>query len=481
MNVTKDSSSPTEVVLNVELAPEDEEPFLNRSCRRLAARVQIPGFRPGKAPRSIIESHLGRATLVQEAIEFMVPETLDQVLKQEDLQAFAEPDLEMLEMEPVSFKAVVPLEPIVELGDLSSVKLERQSNEVTDENVAEVIERFRYDAAPWEPAERPVRFGDLVTLDVKGVIGGEEVMEDEGVDYIPELDNPLPAPGFSVHLEGMTEGQQKEFTLTFAEDYAEEEYAGKECRMNVLVHAIKEKILPELDDEFAKGVRDGYESLEALRDYVREQLTEAAESASRRKAEQDGLEELAKVSTVQASGLLYERELDAMCRERERSLRGHRLDMETYLSMVGQSEEEWREQLKPLAEQRLNTTLLLRKLARDQDIDVDSDEVETQIETMVGELTQAQDSLRQAFSSDAARDSVRSSLFRDKVVQRLLELIEGPGPEAAAPPGEPPVASEDSGEADRNEDEGPPGEDPAEAASPLSPEVNEEGAKPDAE
>ncbi len=481
MNVTKDSSNPAELVLNVELAPEDEEPFLNRSCRRLAARVQIPGFRPGKAPRSIIETHLGRATLVQEAIEFMVPETLDQVLKQEDMQAFAEPDLEILEMEPVSFKAVVPLEPIVELGDLSSLKLERQSTDVTDENVTEIIERFRYEAAPWEPVERPVRFGDLVTLDVKGVIDGEEAIDDDGIDYIPELDNPLPMPGFSVYLEGMTEGQQKEFTLTFPEDYAETEYAGKECLMSVLVHSIKEKVLPELDDEFAKSVRDGYENLDALRDYVRRQLTEAAESASQRKAEQDGLEELTKVSTVQASGLLYERELDAMCRERERSLRGHQLDMDTYLSIMGQSEEQWREELKPLAERRLNVTLLLRKLAREQGIDVDTDEVETEIDSMVTELSQSQESLRQAFSSDAAKDSVRSSLFRQKVLQRLLEIIEGHGPEAAAPPGEPPLASEDGGEANREEDDGLPAEDPAGAASSPSPEANEEGAKPDAE
>ena len=124
MNVTKDSTSPTEVVLSVEMAPEDEEPFISRSYRRLVSRIQIPGFRPGKAPRSIVESHVGRSALVQEAIEFMVPETLDQVLKQENLQAFMEPDLEILEVEPVSFKAVVPLEPIVQLGDLASIKLD---------------------------------------------------------------------------------------------------------------------------------------------------------------------------------------------------------------------------------------------------------------------------------------------------------------------------------------------------------------------
>ena len=133
MNITKDATSPTEVTLSVEMTPEDVEPFINRSYRRLVSRVNIPGFRPGKAPRSIVESHLGRAALVHEALEFMVPETLNEVLKQEKLEAFMQPDLEILEVEPVSFKAVVALEPLVSLGDLSSIKLERQSTEVSDE------------------------------------------------------------------------------------------------------------------------------------------------------------------------------------------------------------------------------------------------------------------------------------------------------------------------------------------------------------
>ena len=161
MNITKESDSPTEIVLKVELAPEDEEPFITRSYRRIVSRINIPGFRRGKAPRSIVESQVGRTALVQEALEFMVPETLDQILKQENLQAFMEPDLEVLDIEPVSFKAVVTLEPMVELGDLRSIKVEREPVEVADKQVDEVIEQLRYESAPWEPVDRPAQFGDL--------------------------------------------------------------------------------------------------------------------------------------------------------------------------------------------------------------------------------------------------------------------------------------------------------------------------------
>ncbi len=154
MNVTKDSVTTTEVTLTISMDADDEEPFLNRSYRRVASRVRIPGFRPGKAPRSIVESHMGREALVHEALEFMIPESLDQVLKDEDIQAFMEPQLEVIDMDPVSFKAVVALEPVVELGEFQSIRLEREAVEITDEQVDHVLEDLRFEAAPWEPVER---------------------------------------------------------------------------------------------------------------------------------------------------------------------------------------------------------------------------------------------------------------------------------------------------------------------------------------
>ena len=429
MNVTKESASPTEVTLNVELDQEDEEPFITRSYRRLASRINIPGFRPGKAPRSIVENHLGRPALIQEALEFMVPETLDRILKEDDLQAFMEPQLEILEVEPVSFKAVVPLEPVVELGDLSSIKLERQPVDVTDDQVNEVIEQLRYESAPWEPVDRPVQFGDLLSLNVVGTIIGEEAFNDQGMDFIPQQDNPLPISGFSVYLEGMSEGQDKDFTLTIPEDHHQSQYAGKECQVHVEILSVKTKQLPELDDEFAKGIRDGYESLEALGDHVRQQLTEAANTSSDRRLEQDSLEELLTITKIQASELIYQRELDMLYQERERSVRGQRLDMETYLSYIGTTEEEWREQLKPQAERRLNSYLVLRKLAQDQGLDISPDEIQAEIDDMLGDSGEAQESMRQVLGSDNARESIRSSLLNRKVLRRLVEIIEGGGEE----------------------------------------------------
>ena len=432
MNVTKDSVTTTEITLTIAMDTDDEEPFLNRSYKRVASRVRIPGFRPGKAPRSVIENHLGREALVHEALEFMIPESLDQVLKDEDIQAWMEPKLEVLGMEPVSYKAVVPLEPIVDLGEFQAIRLEREPVEVTDEQVNEVLESLRFEAAPWEPVERALAYGDLATMNVKGIIEEEEVIDDQGIDFIPQEDNNLPFPGFSTHLEGMLEGESKLFTLSVPDDYPQENYAGKECQFNVEVLSVKEKNLTELDDEFAKGVREGFESLEALTDHVRQRLVDESEATETRRLEVSGLEELKKLAKIEASELVYERELDMMYEERARSLQNQQMSMELYLSYVGQTEEELREQMKPQAEERLNTMLMLRKLADVEEIEVGDEDVEVEITNLIESTGGNSDaSMMQALNTENARESIRSSLMNRKIMARLVEISQGE--ESASP------------------------------------------------
>ena len=466
MIVTKESETPTDITLNVSMASEDEEPFIGRSYRRLASRVKIPGFRPGKAPRSIVESHLGRTALVQEALEFMIPETLNQVLSDESIQAFADPQLELLEIEPVSFKAIVPLEPLVDLGDFRGIHVDREPVDIKEEQVDEVVEQLRSESAPWDPVERPVQFGDLLNLNVDGTIEGDQAINDQGVDFIPEEENPMPMPGFSAILEGMTAGETKEFSLFVPDDHNQEEYSGKECQFKVEVLSIKEKILPELDDEFAKGIRDGYESLEALKDFVRQRIVDDAEASADRQAQEASVQELLKIASVQASDLIYQRELDHMYEERERSLRSQRMDMDTYLGYIGKTGEEWREELRPRAEERFNTYLVLKKLAEEEGIEVSPEDIQSEIDTIVTSAGDSEETMRNTLSSESAHESIRSSLVNRQVMTRLLEIVG-----ASAPVSETQTTNEDTSEESET------GTD--EAVSP-DPEAREEGAEPDA-
>ena len=466
MIVTKESETPTDITLNVSMASEDEEPFIGRSYRRLASRVKIPGFRPGKAPRSIVESHLGRTALVQEALEFMIPETLNQVLSDESIQAYADPQLELLEIEPVSFKAIVPLEPLVDLGDFRSIHVDREPVEVTEEQVDEVVEQLRNESAPWDPVERPVQFGDLLNLNVDGTIEGDQAINDKGVDFIPEKENPMPMPGFSAGLVGMTAGETKELSLFVPDDHNQEEYAGKECQFKVEVLSIKEKLLPELDDEFAKGIRDGYESLEALKDFVRQRIKDDGEASADRQAQEASVQELLKTASVQASDLIYQRELDHMYEERERSLRSQRMDMDTYLGYIGKTGEEWREELRPRAQERLNTYLVLRKLAEEESIEISPEDIQSEIDTIVVNAGDSEETMRNTLSSESAHESIRSSLVNRQVMARLLEITG--------------AAALGSTDQPANEEEAEDSQEESDAAGSPDPEEPEQGAEPDA-
>jgi len=279
----------------------------------------------------------------------------------------------------------------------------------------------------------------------------------------------LPIPGFSVYLEGMTEGQEKDFTLTIPEDSPQSEFAGKECSFSVEVLSIKEKNLPELDDEFAKGVRDGYENLDALREDVEKRLLADGETAALRKVEQEGLQELLKTSSIQASDIIYQRELDMMREDRERAIRNQRLDMDTYLSYLGQTQDEWQEQLRPQAEERLKTYLVLRKLAEEETLDIDEKEIDEEIETMASSSAESEESIRRVFSTDSSRESLRSSLLNRKVMSRLVEILLGEeGPVDSEASTEPVLDTELDSEQDSNED--------SEPTDTTEPDAEQEGA-----
>ncbi len=430
MKVTRDSSSPIELTLTVEMEPTDENPFIDRSYRRTVSRINIPGFRRGKAPRHIVESMIGRTALLQEALEFMVPETLDQVLRDEDIQAFAEPSIEVTELEPVSFTATVPLEPDVDLGDYRAIRVASESAEVADEDIDGVLERIRQEQAVWEPVDRAVVFGDRLNINVRGTMDDETVVEDDDVEYVPEAENVLPFPGFAPHLVGMVEEEERDFVVTIPEDYPREQYAGKDVQFRVELLSVKEKNLPELDDEFAKSVGDGFDDLAALRANVTESLTAQAESAARNQLEQQSLEALCEAAVVNASPILYERELENIQAERDRMLRQQNLDLTTYLRFLGKTPDEFREELRPNAERRLTGALVMRKLAELEEIEISDEDVQSESDRLLGLSSEGEeqenlDNLREYLGMDSTRDSIRSSLHSRRIMERLTDITQG--------------------------------------------------------
>ena len=425
MKVTKESANSIEVTLSVEMTNEDEDPFIDRSYRRSVGRLNIPGFRKGKAPRTIVESYVGRTALLNEALDYLIPETLDTVLRDEDIQAFAEPQIEITEIEPVTFKAIVPLEPTVNLGEYTDIRIEKEAVEITDEQVDDVLQRLRQESAPWEPVDRPVQYGDLLNITVTGTIDGEEVVNDEGIDYIPQEDNVLPFPGFATNLEGMNDQENKAFTITIPEDYHREQFAGKECAFDLTILSVKEKILPELDDEFSKGIGEGYDTLDELTSHVKDRLSDEAETESTRELESKAIEALVELAEIDASELLYEREVENMQQERERMLRNQSLDMDTYLSYIGKTPEEFQEELRPTARERLTRFLVLRKLAETEALEVTEEDIQNEVDSLIESAGENSEQMRRNLSSDAVRSNIGASLLNQKIMGRIVDISQG--------------------------------------------------------
>lgn len=417
MKLSSERIENSQIVLTIEAEPEDVELAQEEAYRHLAKRTDIPGFRRGKAPRGILERYLGREVLLNEAVEHLVPKLLGRAIEEQGIDAIAEPEIEITQNDPLIFKATVPVRPTVELGNYRQIRVDPEPVAVAEEEVDKAIEQIRYQHAPWQPVERPVQFGDLVTIDIEGSIDDKPVVNRKDIQSQVVKESPFPAPGFWEQLEGLEKGQEKEFSLSFADDYEPSQFAGKEYHFKVLVSEIKEKNLPELDDEFAKSLGQSFETLESLRQRVASNLKTMAEEEARKRIEEKAIDALVEQSKVDFPPVMVEHEIDRLIRERETSLEGRIKDR-------GKNEEELRQELRPLATKRLTQALLLGKVAEEEKIEVSEAEVDEEIEAMAQSAGERREELKRLLSSAAARQSLQETSLIRKAIKRLAEIAQ---------------------------------------------------------
>lgn len=412
----------SQVLLEVEVDPEEEERSLEEAYHRLVKKAEVPGFRKGRAPRATFERFVGRDVLLQEAIERLVPQLLARAIEEQGIEPIDQPEVEIVQIAPLVFKATIPLSPTVELGDYKEIRIPREPVEVTDEAVNRVIDRLREEQAPWAPVERPVQLGDLVTMDVEGKIGEESLDKREGIQYQVFPDFAFPVPGFPERLVGMEKGKEAEFTISFPAEHERNELAGHECWFKVLISEIKEKKLAELDDEFAKSVGEEFDTLATLRERIASNLRGMAEEQAKRGYEEQVIDAVVDQANVEFPPVLIERDIDGMIGEQERELRANRMSLEEYLARTKMSAEQLREELRPLAAKRVARSLVLGKVMEAEAMEVGDEELEGEIETMAQAVGEKGDELRQFFKSPVGRQSLERTLLTRNVVRRLVQI-----------------------------------------------------------
>lgn len=424
MKLTREKEEDRQVFLRIELEQPEVDKALEQAYRRLVKRANIPGFRQGKAPRAVLERYIGKEGLLEDALDNLLPEVYEQALKEQQIEAIANPKIEIVQTDPVVFTAVVPLKPTIELGDYHSIKLTPEKVEIIRDKVDAVIEELRRQHGTWEPVERPVAFEDLVTLDVESQVEDKPFINQPGAQYQVMPNQPLPVPGFADQIVGMEIGGEKEFKLKLPEDYSTAELAGKEAQFKVKVKEIKQQNLPKLGSEFAKLVSAEFKTMAALRKGVTENLRLRAEQRTKEEFEEKVVDAVVNSSKAELPPVLVESEVDRFLEQQVRWLQESGLGLEEYLSRINKTEEELREELRPVATRRVTRSLVLGKVAEAEKIKVTDDEITADLEKMV-ESSENKTKMKERVSSLQVRDSMEQLLATQKTIQRLVEIAKG--------------------------------------------------------
>jgi trigger factor len=422
VKVTNEKTENSQTYLTIEMEPAEVEEGLEKSYHRLVQRAKVPGFRKGKAPRAIFERHFGRESLLEEAIEKLVPEAYEKAIKEQAIEPIARPQIEVTQTEPLVFKAIVPLKPKVKLGDYHNIRLTPESVSVSDDDVNTVIEGLRHRQATWEPVDRPAQLGDSVVMDIWSNTDGQPFINQKGLQY--QVLKDVPFPGFGDQIVGMKKDEEKEFKLQLPADYPRSELAGKEPQFKVRVNEIKQEILPELNDDFAKQVNPEVKDLAELREKILADLKARAEERARIEFEEKVIDAVVAQAQVEFPPVLVETELHRLIDQR---FRGQQ-ELEEYLKSINKTQEQLHEELHPIATQRVTRSLVLGQVVEDEKIEVSQAEIDAENKRLVDGTTENnKDKMEKFLATPEARESMEQSLLTRKTIERLVDIAHGSG------------------------------------------------------
>lgn len=420
MKVSSEKVGNCQVSLKIEAEASELEKSLDEAYHRLVNRVSISGFRKGKAPRALLERHVGKDTLLSEALERLVPQLYQQAVEAEKIEPIALGQIELIQNEPLVFKAVVPLKPEVKLGEYHNIKAKPESVKIAKRDIEAAIENLRHEHAILLPVERPAQAGDFVTINIEASVEGKPFLNHKDLLYEVDSNSSFPLTGFATNLLGVKKKEEKIFSLEIPADYSIKEFCGKECPFKVMVTEIKEKQLPEVNDDFAQSC--GYANLTQLREQMEAYLRDGAEGKSRRELEQKVIDAVAELSQVNYPPILEDREIGGFLRDEARRL-GYR-EVEDYLKRINRTEEEVGQRLRPAAKMRVTNSLVLDKVAVEEKIEISSSEVDNRVEEIL-KKAEDKEKMRKFLAVSQVRQSIEQSLRQEKTIQRLVQIASG--------------------------------------------------------
>lgn len=371
-----------EVTLKIQASAADFEKSVDKVYHKMKGRFNIPGFRKGKAPRKLIELQYGEGVFYEDAINEIFPTIYEGAIQEHNLEPVDRPSIDIEQIgkgEDLIITAAVTVKPEVKLGEYKGIEVDQIEYNVKEEDVDAEIDRLRQRNARLISVERSVQAEDTVIIDYAGFVGEDQFEGGTAENQTLVIGSGQFIPGFEEQLIGKEIGQEVEVKVTFPEEYHSEDLAGKEAVFKVTIHEIKEKELPELDDEFAKDVSE-QDTLEALKEDIRKKQEESAQKRAENERRDAIVDKVVSNVEVDIPEVMVEDEIENMLRDFDNQLRYQGLSLETYLQYANKKIEEMKEQMKDDAYNRVKTQLTLEAIANEEKIEITSEEVDAEIE-----------------------------------------------------------------------------------------------------
>ena len=407
------------VVIAFSATKEEFAKGLDQAFKRAVKRVNAPGFRKGKLPRAVFNKMYGEEALFQDAVDFVLPAAYTKAIDELEVSPLAMPDIDVKEIskeEGVKFEAVVTVKPNVELGEYKNLGLEKDSVEVTDADVEERLDSLLSRQAEWQIKEGESKKGDIVVIDFKGFIGDEAFEGGEAKGYELELGSGSFIPGFEEQLEGKVAPVDTEVNVTFPENYQVADLAGKAARFEVTVHDVKEKVLPELTDEFVKEFsKEAASTVAEYKEKLKEEIKLEKENLAEKSYSDKVISTAVENAKVSVPEKLVEQEVDSMFEQFTGNLSRQGLSFDLYQQFTGKGEAELKAEMKSDAENKIKTSFVLGEIAEVEKVEVTDADIDAEVKELATMYNMTEEGIKQRISVEDLRGEL--------VIQKTVDFL----------------------------------------------------------
>ena len=421
MSVQVENLEKSMAKLTIEVAADEFEAALNKAYQKSKNKINLPGFRKGKAPRAMIEKMYGAGIFVEDAANIIIPDAYESAAKESELEIVAQPEIAVEQAEkgkPFIFTATVAIKPDVTLGDYKGIEVEKKEAEVSEDEISAEIDRVRESNARMITIDdRATQDGDTVVIDFDGYVDGEQFEGGKAEDYTLVLGSHSFIDNFEDQLVGKNIGDDVEVNVTFPEQYQAEELQGKPALFKVKIKEIKVKELPELDDDFAQDVSE-CDTLDAYKEEVKSKLVKTKEDDIKREKEDAVIEKIIENATMEIPEQMVDAQTRQMTQEFAQRLQSQGLSLEQYMQFTGLTPQKMQEELKPQALKRIQSSLVLEAVVEAEKIEATQEDIEKEIENMAKMYQMEADKLKELVGEEE-----KKQIALDMAVQKAVEFV----------------------------------------------------------